>query len=140
MWGVDIERDAKAWELTTALCKFNKKPKLTKKLISMAFDEASKFFDMTKFPSTDDGNFGRLRRVQDVSQSIQRRVVAAEPQIRTELERLMGETPTTAGDVRKMEIDMRLLVHLYKLATRSQTGSQEDYWCNKLCRHMIHAE
>ena len=115
---MDIEHDAKAWELTTALCKLNKKPKLTKKLISMAFEEASKFFDMSKFPTTDDGNFGQLRRVQDVSQSIQRRVVAAEPQIRTELERLMCETPTTAGDVRRMEIDMRQLVHLYERATR----------------------
>ena len=107
---------------------------------SLAFEEASKFFDMTEFPTTDDGNFGQLRRVQDVSQSIQRRVVAAEPQIQTELERLMGETPTTAGDVRRMEIGMRLFVHLYERATRSQTGSQEDYWCDKLCRHMIHAE
>jgi hypothetical protein len=61
MWGPDIERDKKAWELTTELCKFNKKPKLTKKLISMAFDEASKFFDMSKFPSTDDGNFEQLK-------------------------------------------------------------------------------
>ena len=81
MWGGDIEHDPKEWELTTELCKLNKKPKLTKELISMAFEEASKLFDMSKFPSTDNGNFEQLslslrllRRVQDVSQAIQRRL------------------------------------------------------------------
>ena len=50
------------------------------------------------------------------------------------------ETPTTAIDVREMEINMRLLVHLYERATRSLAGSQEDFWCDKLYRHLIHAE
>ena len=63
MWGQDLEHDIKAWEFTTDLCKFNKKPKMAKKIITALFEEACKYFDMEKFPSTDTGNFGPTRRM-----------------------------------------------------------------------------
>ena len=66
MWGQDLEHDIKAWEFTTDLCKFNKKPKMAKKIVTALFEEACKYFDMEKFPSTDTGNFGPTRRMQDM--------------------------------------------------------------------------
>mmetsp|Transcript_43280 Transcript_43280/g.90634 ORF Transcript_43280/g.90634 Transcript_43280/m.90634 type:complete len:191 (+) Transcript_43280:561-1133(+) len=91
------------------------------------------------------GILEQLIRIQDISQAIQRQIVAAEPQIRDELERLqvVRTTPKEAGDipgVRETEINMRRLIHLYERATRSQAQSQEDGWCDKLLRHLVHAE
>ncbi len=35
---------------------------------------------------------------------------------------------------------MRILVYLHERATRSQPRGQEDTWCDKFARHLIHAE
>ena len=108
MWGQDLERNLKALEFTTELCKNklnNKKPEMVKKMITALFEEAYKYFDMAKFPSSDTGNFGAIRSIQDVSQAIQRRIVAAEPRIKEELENLLKRTPRTSNDIREIEID-----------------------------------
>ena len=140
MWGQDLKHDSKSWETTSELRTFNKKPKITRKIVTAIFEEASKCFDMAKFQSTDEGIYGALRRIQDVLQSIQRRIVAAESQIKEEIEKLIKKTPRNSSDIREMEIDMRDLVHIHERATRSALGSTEDHFCEKLIRHLIHAE
>jgi hypothetical protein len=127
----------KAWEYTTELCKFNKKPKMVKKIITAIYEEGCKYFDIAKFPSDDTSNWAPMKRVQEVSQSVQRRVVAAETQIKEELENLLEQIPRNSNDIRQMEIDMRDLVHLYERATKSSLGSTEDTFCEKLIRRLI---
>jgi hypothetical protein len=87
---------------------------------------------MTKFPPTDEGIYGAIRRIQEVSQAIQRRIFAAESQIKEELKTLLKKTPRNSNDIRQMEIDMRDLVHIYERATRSTLGSTEDTFYVKL--------
>ena len=100
MWGQDLEHDTKSWENTYELRTFYKKPKISRKIVSAIFDVACQYFDMTKFPPTDEGIYGAMRRIQEVLQAIQRRIVAAESQIKEELENLLKKTPRNSSYIR----------------------------------------
>ncbi len=59
MTGEDIENDQQAWEPTGKLIEVNATKLI--RIVKLIFDKASEFFDMTRFPITDKGEFGPFR-------------------------------------------------------------------------------
>ena len=67
--GDDLEHDLPSWDATAQLLKLIKKPKTTQLIIDLMFKVTTEWFDVTRFPSRDDG-LGRwdkaIRIVQDL--------------------------------------------------------------------------
>ncbi len=61
---------------------------------------------MTRFPTADMGVFGPHLRIQQALMAVQRRIIAAEEQLRKSLEMIMTTTPTPLERLRTQELMM----------------------------------
>ena len=76
MRGDDLEDDLPSWEATDQLLRLTKKPKTTKRLLDLIFKTSTEWFDMTRFPSRDGGQWDQAIRLQDLAVALQQRYVA----------------------------------------------------------------
>jgi len=129
MIGEDIENDPQAWEAIEKLMEVD--PAKLTRIVKVIFEKAGEFFDMTRFPTTDKGVFGPLLRIQQALMAIQRRIIAAEEQLRKSLETIVTTTPTSLEPLRTQELMMRDFVRLVEQSRYLPRGDQEDYWGNQ---------
>jgi hypothetical protein len=91
---------------------------------------------MTRFPTTDKGVFGFLLRIQQALMAVQRRIIAAEEQLRKSLETIVATTPTSLERLRTQELMMRDLVQWVERSRYLPKGDQKDYWGNQFIQHL----
>ena len=61
---------------TDQLVRLTKKPKTKKRLLDLIFKTSTEWFDMTRFPSRDGGQWDQAIRLQDLAVALQQRYVA----------------------------------------------------------------
>jgi hypothetical protein len=76
MTSEDLENYLQAWEATGKLIEVD--PTKLTRIVKVIFDKAAEFIDMSRFPTTDQGVFGPLLRIQQALMAVQLRIIAAE--------------------------------------------------------------
>jgi hypothetical protein len=91
---------------------------------------------MTRFPTTDNGVFSPLLRIQLALMAVQRQIITAEEQLHKSLETIVTTTPTSLEWLRTQELMMRDFVRLVERSRYLPRGDQEDYWGNQFIQHL----